>query len=888
MASNEPAIHPCLTDDELSRFHARELAEPDLSVVRDHLARCEECATRGERLLAEHETWIRELRRVGAPPEAPRPVPTSGTAELKAQDLCGYEILEEVSRGGQGIIYRGVQESTKREVAVKVLREGAYASPAARKRFEREIELIAGLRHPNIVTVFDSGRTRDGRRYLVMDFVRGQPLHRHLRSASPPLHARLALFGRICTAVNAAHQRGVIHRDLKPSNILVSEAGEPFVLDFGLARQVTVPGETAMTATGEVAGTLPYMSPEQARGLPDAVDIRSDVYSLGLILYEMLTGTFPYPVEGDPIQVLKHIAETPPTLPNQYRAPRGDRALEPSEPSRRQAAWQIDHDLQTIVLKALAKEPERRYQTAGDLARDIERYLAGEVIEAKRDSSLYLLRKSLQRYRLGVAFALTIVLLITVSAVALGVMYAKQARLRAEAEHQTALAQAAEHEARARFGDVRELANFFVMRFDNQIKRLPGSAAARQALVEKGLQYLELLARDSQGDPELQYELATAYMSIGNVQGELQASNLGDLDGALESYNNAARLLDAVRRARPDSAAVASTFVLNLLRTGDVLLNMGDRDGVFDAYRDALNRARQVSGSHPGDMEALGLLSNALERMGNILALRGELDEALAHFEESREVYSRIPDEFKDAFGYEQQKVAGLMHLGDIQYQQGKRDEALATYQAAHAFAERLFVAHPDDRASLRCAAVSGQWIGIILNDLGRHDEAIEAFRPAISVLEQTLRGAPDDQVLQLDLATTLSKQGEAQMARGQREAARDSYARSLELVEQGARRWPEFAALHRLKGVAYYKMAELSNASADDEGLTPGERLEHWRTARLWLVRCRDVFLDMRERGLLTSSDAGVPDELTVEIEDIERTIEQLEQPPTTTETPS
>jgi serine/threonine protein kinase len=303
---SDPAVCECPCDDALRAFHAQECAAAEEALIRTHLARCTGCAARSAALVSAHESWVQRLRTAGLPPLA-------GPAGGAAPQIAGYEILGELSRGGQGVVFRALQKSTKREVALKILREGPFAAPSARRRFEREIELAASLQHPHLVTIFDSGATADGRRFFVMDYVHGLALDRYLSARLPGLPVKLALFSKICHAVNYAHQRGIIHRDLKPSNILVSADGEPHILDFGLARQVAEADAAALTTTGLVAGTLPYMSPEQARGLPDGVDVRSDVYSLGVMLYEMLVGTYPYPVTGDVVQVLRHIAETPPS-----------------------------------------------------------------------------------------------------------------------------------------------------------------------------------------------------------------------------------------------------------------------------------------------------------------------------------------------------------------------------------------------------------------------------------------------------------------------------------------------------------------------------------------------------------------------------------------------
>ena len=247
------------------------------------------------------------------------------------------------------------------------MKEGPFATAGEQARFEREVQILGQLNHPNIVAIHDSGQAA-GCHYFVMDYISGQPLDVWMAGAAHSIEETLRLFAKICNAVNAAHLRGITHRDLKPGNIRVDENGEPHILDFGLAKVVHSPEEASlMTMTGQFMGSLPWASPEQAEGAPSKIDIRTDVYSLGVILYQMLTGKFPYEVIGNMRDVLDRIMKAEPARPSTIRK-------------------RINDEVETIVLKCLAKERERRYQTAGELARDIGHYLAGEPIEAKRDS----------------------------------------------------------------------------------------------------------------------------------------------------------------------------------------------------------------------------------------------------------------------------------------------------------------------------------------------------------------------------------------------------------------------------------------------------------------------------------------------------------------------
>ncbi|HWL94811.1 MAG TPA: serine/threonine-protein kinase [Phycisphaerae bacterium] len=304
---------------------------------------------------------------------------------LSPDSFMGYRLVREIHRGGQGVVFEAIQESTDRVVAIKVLRQGPFADRTELTRFEREIHVLSRLNHPNIVTIHDCSLSA-GHSFLVMDYVRGRGLDQYLVDADHSREESLQLFMKICDAVHAAHLRGIIHRDLKPGNIRIDEAGEPHVLDFGLAKLTGANADDSspqtMTLTGQFVGSMPWASPEQVTGQTNEIDLRTDVYSLGVILYQLLTGAFPYPVTGKARDVQDRIVNAPPMRPSSVRSVTG----------------RIDGDLDTIVLKCLAKQPDRRYQSAGELAQDLRHFLAGEPIEAKRDSFVYVLRKQISRH----------------------------------------------------------------------------------------------------------------------------------------------------------------------------------------------------------------------------------------------------------------------------------------------------------------------------------------------------------------------------------------------------------------------------------------------------------------------------------------------------------
>ena len=323
-----------------------------------------------------------------------------GTGQIPGFD--NYEIIQELPQGGQAIVYKAIHKPTKTHVAIKILLPTLMASTRARFYFEREAELIARLDHPNIVKIRDSGIIH-GQYFFVMEFIKGQPLYRYVEAQNLSFRQRIILFNKICDAVTYAHQQGIIHRDLKSGNVLIDERGEPHILDFGLAKAVGLSDtdrkdrDAVPTITGQWAGSLSNMSPEQAAAKPELIDVRTDVYALGMILYHILTGQDAYDVSGTVLDALKNI-----------------QTAEPQRPTK--IIRKFDSDVEAILLAALAKDKQQRYQSVANLQNDIENWLAGRPISVRSISTLYLMRKVIARHRyVAAVVALLLVIILSFS-----------------------------------------------------------------------------------------------------------------------------------------------------------------------------------------------------------------------------------------------------------------------------------------------------------------------------------------------------------------------------------------------------------------------------------------------------------------------------------------
>ncbi len=509
--------------------------------VRAHLAQCERCREMIADIRA-NNAFLLDLKTARSPGAAAG-APT-------AQEVPGYRIIDTISAGGQGVVYRAIQERTQRVVAVKMLTGGWFATPKQRRRFEREIDIASGLSHPNIAAVYDAIEVRTGVHAFAMEYIEGVPIDRWSPKATglAGVRAKLAVFVKVCDAIHYAHQRGIIHRDLKPSNIMVASgpagvtrsgveegAAVPKVLDFGIAVFAGQETEPRMTQSGEFTGTVEFASPEQAGGDPAAIDFRTDVYSLGVILYAMLTSAMPYRLDGPTLERLNAIRSEAPVRPGS-------------------ANPLLRGDLDTIILKALEKDRARRYQTVADLGRDISHYLAGEAVEARRDSVLYVLRKRAAKHKGKIAAAAVGAVLIGIASGAwLNERAAAQDRERAaERSRQQERTQAAERLARESRSKVMVAARLIARLLEDSAG--PLTTAERRRRAERAqIMRDELLADDLKlsgaARAELSLTLGEVFRGMGMMREAALQVTIAEQFASTQPRNEELRQMIAEARA---------------------------------------------------------------------------------------------------------------------------------------------------------------------------------------------------------------------------------------------------------------------------------------------------------------------------------------------------
>ncbi len=678
---------------------------------------------------------------------------------LIGQQIGNYKIVRELGQGGMGAVYLAERADGKFEqkVALKLLKREMNTS-ALRRRFQQEQEILASLEHPNIARLLDAGTTDDKVPFLAMEYVEGLPIDVFCNKHNLDLNQRLDLFRKVCAAVNFAHRNLIVHRDLKPSNILVNEESLPKLLDFGISKILSTEFEQINSATVTKLGVMTpsYASPEQLQS--KSVTTATDIYSLGVILYELLSGHRPFETKEDNLkEIYKAVLENEPPAPSAVISDFGFRISDSKSETiplpqytkkqkiQTNPQFQIPNskslsgDLDNIVLKALRKEPERRYSSAENLAEDIHRHQRGLPVLARPNTLAYRAEKFFKRNSFSVIAGALIVLAIFGGVLA--------------TLWQARVAQAERAKAEKRFADVRKLANSYIFDVYPEIENLEGSLKAREKILTNALQYLDSLSNEAAGDLELQSELATAYEKIGDVQGALTNSSLGNIQAGLDSYAKARKLREAVFAANPLNTEAKEKLANNYYTTARTLWNNSQTAEAEDLFEKGLKLRRELVTENKDSVEFQNRLAILLIDYGAIPVFNSQTDKAIILFEEALKIVENLRQKEPENGDFKKTQTRLLRIMSKAKGSIGDYEGGIRGFQQAIEINKDLARAFPSDFRVQRSVWLTNSMLCELYIDKNDGQKAVETCQPTIEFPKNALEKEPENGVVVYDLA---------------------------------------------------------------------------------------------------------------------------------------
>ena len=651
---------------------------------------------------------------------------------LVGRRLGAYRLVAEIGRGGMGVVYEAQRDDQDfdRRAAIKIL--PSWSGSDLADRFRQERRVLAGLDHPGIARLVDSGTTDEGVPYFVMEYVDGKPVDEWCREHALDITARVRLIERVCDALAYAHQHLVIHRDVKPANLLVSADGQPKLLDFGIAALLTVEGEAAMgrTRTGHHSFTPDYASPEQVRG--ERVTTASDVYSLGVVSYLLLTGQLPYALaQLSPLEALRLVCEVDPPLM--------------SAGSDAAARRTLRGDLDAIVAKALRKSPRERYGTVAEFAADLRHWRTGRPVTAARQSVGYRARRFVRRHRAAVAAGAALILVLAGGIAAT----AWQARIAAQERDK----------AQNRFRQVQQFSRSLLFDVHNALRNVPGATESRRLLLDRAMQFLDGLAADAGDDDGFNLELAAGYQQLANVQGNGLTANLGDTSAAVASLEKAAHLVDRVRALHPDDLETLIAAISVHADLGSVQAGHGDASYVqSQALSESL--VQELEQRHPATPRTIAIVAKGYSDAGMFRIARDDFAGAEQAYRNAVRLFASMPRESKPV-GTIRDHGFALKRLGAVLMQARKYDESEERYREAFALDEEgiRLANSPEARFDITFTLSD---LGLVQAKRGDWRGAVVTWGRALELRQAAADADPKNMRALVGVATILGRLGRA------------------------------------------------------------------------------------------------------------------------------
>jgi tetratricopeptide (TPR) repeat protein len=741
-----------------------------------------------------------------------------------------WRVVDEIGRGGMGVVYLAVRadDQFQKQAALKLVKYGMESAELV-GRFRHERQILASLDHPYIARLIDGGSDSAGRPFLVMEYVAGQPIDDWCHTRELSVEARCRLMLKVCEAVSYAHRNLVVHRDLKPGNILIAADGAPKLLDFGVAKLLAPDKDPALTATMAPGRALTpeYASPEQVLGQP--VTTASDVYSLGAVLYELLTGKKAHRVSSSTAaEIERAICRTALVRPSEV--------LDPAQPNASRLRREISGDLDNIVLMAMRKEPDRRYSSVDRLAEDLRRFLEGRPVLARQDSLRYRAGKFLRRRRVELAAA-ALVFASLLGGMLLAVSewrQAETARRAAESQREMALRERAIAEqarqseaaqrhiadeqrdtavreggrAEQRLTEMLDLANTTLFDVHDAITSLPGSMDARQKIVRTTLEYLEKLERDHGLDDRMRFTLGTAYYKIGLIQGEPDHPSLQDAPSAERSFRKAETLLAPLFARKPDDFDVMTGWLQVEESLAELAVQSTNPAMGRDAFLKLLPLAHRVSQRGANSEITAKEEGHVLFRLSYAESNRlGHAEAGLEYVNRSIAVLMALAPRFPDNFDLKASLASMHAAAGQRLNQAGRLAESAADYEFAIREREELLVEHPNDidlRQSLlvaygNYAALLGMpWDA----NLGRVADARVFAAKSVAMARELARADSKDVNAQVNLGVAMSHTAMIDPEPGKVEESLKTLEDALTILEPIAKGSPKSAPLAGFVGI--------------------------------------------------------------------------------------